>query len=163
MERLDPQRTWNKAKKLKYNKDSQPSKNRHSHQHKEHTQQNSPHKHKKANILNKYFKSTSTHSSNPMYRITNKLSKSLTPTPVKITAVETTQAIKLFENNNCPRLDNVNIRHLKHLGPIAIKHVTNLFNTTINKNLYPIYANLSKSFSSPDLTKTPHSPPHTDQ
>ena len=39
----------------------------------------------KANTLNKYFKSTTKHSSNPTHRITNKLTKSLTSTPITIT------------------------------------------------------------------------------
>ena len=91
----------------------------------------------KANTLNKYFKSTTKHSSNPTHRITNKLTESLTSTPITITESDTILAIKQSKNNNSSGPDNINIKHLKHLGPIAIKYLINLYNITINTNTIP--------------------------
>ena len=54
----------------------------------------------KANTLNKYFKSTTKHSSNSTHRITNKLTKSLTSTPITITESDTILALKQSKNNN---------------------------------------------------------------
>ena len=92
---------------------------------------------KKANILKRYFKSTTKHFSNPTHRIINKLTKSLTSTPITITESKTIHANKQSKNNNSSRPHNINIKHLKHLGPIAIKHLTNLYNITINANIIP--------------------------
>ena len=96
----------------------------------------------KANTLNKYFKSTTKHSSNPTHRVTNKLTKSLTSTPITITESDTILAIKQSKNNNSSGPDIINIKNLKHLGPIAIKHLTNLYRITINTNTTPNMENL---------------------
>ena len=75
------------------------------------------------------IKSTTTHSSNPKYGIINKHTKSLTPTQIIITAAKTIQ--KIFKKQL------YRTRKHKHLGPIAIKHLTNLLNTAINTNTMP--------------------------
>ena len=115
-----------------YNKGSQPKRKNHQfHRHNHHPQQqNSP-------TLNNYFKSTTKNYSKPTYRIINKLTKSLTPTSIIITAMKTKQAIKNSKNNNSTRSDDIKVRYLKHIGPIAIKHLTSLFNTAINTNTIP--------------------------
>ena len=112
----------------------------------------------KANTLNKYFKSTTKHSSNPTHRITNKLTKSLTSTPITITESDTILPIKKSKNNNFSRPNNINIKHLKHLGPIAIKHLTNLYNITINTNIIPKIWKTSKIIPIAKPNKNPSLP-----
>ena len=112
----------------------------------------------KANTLNKYFKSTTKHSSKPTHRITNKLTKSLTSTPITITESDTILAIKQSKNNNFSGPDNINIKHLKHLGPIVIKHLTNFYNITINTNTIPKILKTSKIIPITKPNKNPSLP-----
>ena len=95
----------------------------------------------KANTLSKYFKSTKKHSCNPTYRKINKLTKSLTSTPIIMVETERNHAIKQSKNNNFTGPDNINT---KHLGPTTIKNLTNLINTTVNKNTIPQIWKISK-------------------
>ena len=75
-----------------------------------------------------------------------------------ITETKTTNAIKQSKNYNSTEPDNINIKHLKHLGPIAIKHLTNLFNLTINTNIIPQIWKTSKSISIAKPNKDPSLP-----
>ena len=61
-----------------------------------------------------------------------------------ITSNQTAHAIKTSKNNNSTGPDNINIKHLKHLGPIAINYLTNIFNLSVNKNIIPQIWKLSK-------------------
>jgi hypothetical protein len=74
-------------------------------------------------------------------RTTNKLEAT---EEITITATQTAQAIKNSKNNNSTGPDNINIKHLKHLGPIAIDYLTNIFNISINQNIIPQIWKLSK-------------------
>ena len=141
-----------------HSKGPQPQKPYHSHQYNHHSQQQSSPHTQKVNTLNKCFKSTTKHSSNPTHRITNKLTKSLTSTPITITESDTILAIKQSKNNNFSGPDNINIKHLKHLGPIAIKHLTNLYNITINTNTIPQIWKTSKIISIAKPNKNPYFP-----
>ena len=91
--RLGPQKKshilWSIVKTLKPKKPTTPTNTTITHNNKTaHTDT------QKANTLNKYFKSTTKHSSNPTHRITNKLTKSLLSTPITITESDTLLAIK---------------------------------------------------------------------
>ena len=112
----------------------------------------------KVNTLNKYFKSTTKHSSNPTHRIINELTKSLKSTPIKITETETIHALKQSKNNNSSRPDNINSKHFKHLGPIDIKRLTNLYNITINTNTIPQIWKTSKIIPIAKPNKDPSLP-----
>ena len=46
-------------------------------------------------------------------------------------------AIKQSKNNNSQGPDKLNIRHLKHIGPLGLAFLTNMFKTTLNKNTIP--------------------------
>ena len=106
-------------------------------------------------VFKDYSISTTKHSSKPTYRIINKLTKSLTPTPITITESETIHAIKQSKNNNSSRPDNINI---KHLGPIAIKQLTSLYNITINTNTIPQIWETSKIIPIAKPNKNPFLP-----
>src|SRR6478609_4615845 len=64
--------------------------------------------------------------------------------PILISNHQTTQAIKGTKNNNSTGLDNVNIRHLKHLGPLATTYLTEIFNLSLNQNIIPQIWKLAK-------------------
>ena len=66
--------------------------------------------------------------------------------------------MKQSKNNNSSEPDNINIKHLKHLGPIAIKHLTNLYNVTINTNTIPQIWKSSKIIPIAKPNKNPSLP-----
>ena len=47
------------------------------------------------------------------------------------------EAIKQSKNNNSQGPDKLNIRHLKHIGPLGLAFLTSMFKTALNKNLIP--------------------------
>src|SRR6476619_7234326 len=51
--------------------------------------------------------------------------------------------------------DNVNIRHLKHLCPLAIKYLTEIFNLSLNQNIIPQIWKLAKTIPIPKPNKDP--------
>ena len=46
-------------------------------------------------------------------------------------------AIKQSKNNNSQGPDKLNIRHLKHIGPLGFAFLTSMFKTALNKNIIP--------------------------
>src|SRR6476469_5394183 len=68
---------------------------------------------------------------------------------------QTTQAIKDTKNNNSTGPNNVNIRHLKHLGPLAINYITEIFNLSLNQNIIPQIWKLAKIIPIPKPNKDP--------
>ena len=46
-------------------------------------------------------------------------------------------AIKQNKNNNSQGPDKLNIRHLKHIGPLGIAFLTSMLKTTLNTNIIP--------------------------
>ena len=46
-------------------------------------------------------------------------------------------AIKQSKNNNSQGPDKLNIRHLKHIGPLGLAFLTSMFKTALNKNIIP--------------------------
>ena len=47
------------------------------------------------------------------------------------------EAIKQSKNNNSQGPDKLNIRHLKHIGPLGLAFLTRVFKTALNKNIIP--------------------------
>src|SRR2546425_218370 len=66
------------------------------------------------------------------------------PTPIQITSTQVSEAITTASNNNSTGPDHINIRHLKHLGPLAIKFHTELLNLALNLNVIPQIWKLAK-------------------
>ena len=50
---------------------------------------------------------------------------------------EGVEAIKQSKNNNSQGPDKLNIRHLKHIGPLGLAFLTSMFKTALNKNIIP--------------------------
>ena len=47
------------------------------------------------------------------------------------------EAIKQSKNNNSQGHDKLNIRHVKHIGPLGLAFLTSMFKTALNKNKIP--------------------------
>ena len=63
-------------------------------------------------------------------------------------------AISISTNNNSTGSDGINIRHLKHLGPLAIRYLANLYNVALNTTQYPIFGNKPQSSPFQNQIKT---------
>ena len=53
---------------------------------------------------------------------------------ITLTTSQVQEAIKQSKNNNSQGPDKLNIRHLKHIGPLVL---TSMFKTALNKNIIP--------------------------
>ena len=56
---------------------------------------------------------------------------------ITLTTSQVQEAIKQSKNNNSQCPDRLNIRHLKHIGPLALAILTSMFKTALNKNIIP--------------------------
>ena len=54
-----------------------------------------------------------------------------------LTTSQVQEAIKQSKNNNSQGPDKLNIRHLKHIGPLGLAFLTSMFKTALNKNIIP--------------------------
>ena len=64
---------------------------------------------------------------------------------ILLTITQVQLAISNSTNNNSIGLNGINIRHLKHLGPLAIKYLTNMYNIASTLTQYPIFGNMPQS------------------
>ena len=74
----------------------------------------------------------------------DKKTKSLKQDYIQITIEQVKEAIRTSKNNNSTGPDNINIKHLKHLGPVAIAYLTQLYNIARNSNNIPHMWKLAK-------------------
>ena len=56
---------------------------------------------------------------------------------ITLTTSQVQEAIKQSKNNNSQGPDKLNIRHLKHIGPLGLTFLTSMFKTALNKNIIP--------------------------
>ena len=61
-----------------------------------------------------------------------------------------------MKNNNSTGPDDINIRHLKHLGPRALDILTKLFNMSLNSNIIPQIWKKAKIIPILKPNKDPH-------
>ena len=91
----------------------------------------------KATLFNKQFANTIKHKTHPSNRIIDRNTRKLPSEEIVITEQQTIRAIKKSKNNNSTGPDEINIRHLKHLGPRAISYLTKIYNIVLNSNDIP--------------------------
>ena len=68
---------------------------------------------------------------------TDPLSGQHTTYNITLTTSQVQEAIKQSKNNNSQGPDKLNIRHLKHIGPLGLAFLTSMFKTALNKNIIP--------------------------
>ena len=56
---------------------------------------------------------------------------------ITLTTSQVQEAIKQSKNNNLQGPDKLNIKHLKHIGPLGLAFLTSMYKTAINKNIIP--------------------------
>ena len=81
-----------------------------------------------------------------------------------ITTTQVQDAIQQSKNTNLQGTDELNIRHLKHRGPLGIAILTILLKTTLNTNIIPHIWKLANIVRIPkpnkDIDRTPHTDPY---
>ncbi len=109
----------------------------------------------KAKHFNKQFVNVVKHTTKKSNRKIDKTTKTLATTPMKITSIQSYEAIKNTINKDSTGPDNLNIRHLKHLGPIAIQYLTDTLNLALSTNCIPQIWKLAKIIPIPKPNKDP--------
>ena len=56
---------------------------------------------------------------------------------ITLTTSQVQEIIKQSKNNNSQGFDKLNIRHLKHIGPLGLAFLASMFKTALNKNIIP--------------------------
>src|SRR5688572_6613830 len=86
----------------------------------------------KASAFNNQFDNTIQQATENTNRKVDRYIKALSSTPIHITANRVLDAISSSFNNNSTGPDQINIRHWKHLEPLAIEYLTDLLNLALN-------------------------------
>ena len=128
-------------------------------------QQNSNYTHTHANYFTKQFTNTVKHATHKTNRHINRATHNIQGYNITLTTSQVQEAIKQSKNNNSQGPDKLNIRHLKHIGPLGLAFLTSMFKTALNKNIIPHtwkLANITSLSQNPTRTQTraPHTGPY---
>ena len=70
-----------------------------------------------------------------------------------LTTTQVQEALKQSKNNNSQGPDKLNIRHLKHIGPLGLTFLTSMLKTALNTNIIPHIWKLANMVSIPKPNK----------
>ena len=90
-----------------------------------------------ANCFTKQFTNTVKHATHKTNRYTNRATHKTQGYNITLTTSQVQEAIKQSENNNSQGHDKLNIRHLKHIGPLGFAFLTSMLKTALNNNIIP--------------------------
>ena len=90
-----------------------------------------------ANCFTKQFTNTIKHATHKTNRHINRPTHNIQGYNITLTTSQVQEAIKQSKNNNSQGPDKLNIRHLKHIGPLGLAFLTSMFKTALNKNIIP--------------------------
>jgi hypothetical protein len=91
-----------------------------------------------ANNFNKQYTSVSRHTSSKLTRTIFKESqRNTTSGATIITASDTSEAIKQAKSSKAIGPDGISNLHLKHLGPLGLEYLTNIFNLSLQHSKIP--------------------------
>ena len=90
-----------------------------------------------ANCFTKQFTNTIKHATHKTNRHINRATHNIQGYNITFTTSRVQEAIKQSKNNNSQGPDKLNIRHLKHIGPLGLAFLTSMFKTALNKNIIP--------------------------
>ena len=100
-------------------------------------QQNSNYTQTHANCFTKQFPNTVKHATHKTNRHINRATHNIQGYNITLTTSQVQEAIQQSKNNNSQGPDKLNIRHLKHIGPLGFSFLTSMFKTALNKNIIP--------------------------
>ena len=84
--------------------------------------------------FNKQFRNITRYSINKINRYIDHTIKTFPIKEIQLTTIQVQLAISNSTNNNSTGPDGTDIRHLKHLGQLAIRYLTNMYNIACNSN-----------------------------
>ena len=90
-----------------------------------------------ANCFTKQFTNTVKHARHKTNRHINRATHNIQGYNITLTTSHVQEAIKQSKNNNSEGPDKLNIRHLKHIGPLGLAFLMSMFKTALNKNIIP--------------------------
>ena len=90
-----------------------------------------------ANCFTKQFTNTVKHAPNKTNRYINRATRKIQGHNITLTTTQVQEAIKQSKNNNSHGPDKLNIRHLKHIGPLGLAFLTSMLKTALNNNIIP--------------------------
>ena len=87
--------------------------------------------------------------------MTKHATDSLARKSITLTTTQIQEAINQSRSNNpqCP--NKLNIKHIKHIGPLGLAFLTSMFKTALNYNIIPHIWKLANIVPIPNPTKTP--------
>ena len=88
-----------------------------------------------ANCFTKQFTNTVRHATHKTNRSINRATQKIQGYNITLTTTQVQEAIK--QNDNSQGSDKLNIRHLKHIGPLGLAFLTSMFITALNNNIIP--------------------------
>ena len=97
-------------------------------------QQNSNYTQTHCELFHQTIHKHATHKTN---RHINRATHNIQGYIIRLTTSQVQEAIKQSKNNNSQGPDKLNIRHLKHIGPLGLAFLTSMFKTALNKNIIP--------------------------
>ena len=90
-----------------------------------------------ANCFTKQFTNTVKHATHKTNRHINRATHNIQGFNITLTTSHVQEAIKQSKNKNSQGPDKLNIRHLKHIGPLGLAFLTIMFKPALNKNVIP--------------------------
>ena len=90
-----------------------------------------------AHCFTKQFTNTVKHATHKTNRHINRATHNIQGYNITLTTSQVQETIKQSKNNNSQGPDKLNIRHLKHRGPLGLAFLTSMFKTALNKNIIP--------------------------
>ena len=106
------------------------------------------------NCFTKQFTNTVKHATNKTNRYINRATQKIQVHNITFTTSQVQEAIKQSKNNNSHGPDKLNIRHLKHIGPLGLAFHTSMLKTALNTNIKPHIWKLANIVPIPKPTKT---------
>ena len=85
----------------------------------------------------KPYRNTVKHATHKTNRSIDSATQNIQGYNITLTTSQVQEAIKQSKNNNLQGPGQLNIRHLKHIGPLGLAFLTSMFKTALNKNIIP--------------------------
>ena len=106
-----------------------------------------------ANCFTKQFTNTVKHATHKTNRHINRATHNIQGYNITLTTSQVQEAIKQSKNNNSQGPDKLNIRHLKHIGPLGLAFLTSMLQTALNTNIIPHIWTLANIVPTPKISK----------
>ena len=85
----------------------------------------------------KQFTNTVKHATHKTNIYTNRETHKIQGYNITLTTTQVQEAIQHSKNNNWQGPDKINIRHIKHIGPLGLAFLTSMLKTALNTNIIP--------------------------